>query len=79
MKTKFKIGDRVKILPSAVTIGVAEREVGKVAKVTGGCGSDIMISDSRGCEYASWCVNDYDIIPFIEIGQQLLFDFMQQS
>ena len=75
----FKIGDKVKILPSATIIGVLESEVGKIVKVIGGYGSDILVSDSRGNEHGCWCVNDYDIIPFVEIGQQLVFDFMQQS
>jgi len=72
---KFKKGDKVKILPSAVDIGVKESEVGRVVKVTNPLPSfsvGILISDSRGEEYGCWCVNDYDITPFIEIGQQLL-------
>ena len=30
---KFKIGDKVKILPSAVSGGVSEHAVGKVGKI----------------------------------------------
>jgi serine acetyltransferase len=77
-KTKFKIGDKVKILPSATTIGVRESEVGKVVNIRSiyNESDGIMITDSRGVEYGCWCVNDYDITPAIKVGQQLLFDFM---
>ena len=75
---KFKVGDKVKILPSATIIGVRESEVGKIVNIRSiyDESDGIMIHDSRGKEYGCWCVNDYDIIPFVEIGQQLLFDFM---
>ena len=78
---KFKVGDKVKILPSAVVIGVLASEVGKVVKIRGIYnGIDgIMISDSRGDTYGCWAVNYDDIAPVIVKGQQLLFDFMQQS
>ena len=77
---KFKIGDKVRILPSAATIGVLKSEVGKIVKITGisiFSTNDIMISDSRGDAYGCWCVNEYDIAPAIKVGQQLLFEFME--
>ena len=74
---KFKVGDKVKILPSAAIIGVEKSEVGKVVKVRCVFGDDILINDSRGKMYGTWSVNSYDITPAIKVGQQLLFDFMR--
>lgn len=74
---KFKIGDRVKILPSVMNVGLPEDEVGKIVRVTGGYGLDIYISDSRGDKYGSWSVYDYDIVLVPEIWEQLTFSFME--
>ena len=76
---KFKIGDKVKVLPSVMTIGVSEREVGKIVSIRSiyNESDGIMITDSRGEGYGCWCVNNYDIAPVIKIGQQLLFNFME--
>ena len=78
---KFKIGDKVKILPSATIIGVWESEVGKTVSIRSiyNESAGVMITDSRGEGYGLWCVNSYDIAPVIKVGQQLLFSFMQQS
>ena len=77
--TKFKIGDKVKILPSATIIGVRESEVGKTVLIRSiyNESDGIMITDSRGGGYGCWCVNSYDIAPFVVKGQQLLFEFME--
>lgn len=77
---KFKVGDKVKILPSAMNISVGAREIGKITKIkTINSPNDIMIYDSRGKEYGCWCVNDYNIALVIVKGQQLLFDFMSEA
>jgi len=76
----FKIGDKVKILPSATIIGVLKSEIGKIVKITGvsiSNSNDIMISDSRGEQYDCWIVNEYDVASVVKVGQQLLFDFME--
>ena len=74
-RTSFAIGDKVKILPSAIDIGVSRSEVGTIQTVTGIMDSEtIIITDSSGGE---WWVNDYDIAPAIMVGQQLLFEFME--
>ena len=77
--TKFKIGDKVKILPSATIIGVWEGEVGKTVLIRSiyNESNGIMVTNSRGGEYGCWCVNLYDIAPAIKVGQQLLFAFMK--
>jgi len=77
-KTKFKIGQKVRILPSAEVIGVLKSEVGKIVEIRDMFGSgDIRISDSRGDGHACWSVGSEDIAPVIEVGQQFLFDFME--
>lgn len=71
--SKFKVGDRVKILPSAEIIGVSEREIGKTVKIFQIFNSDdIRINDSKGDDYGCWSVTQNDIVSAIEVGQQLL-------
>ncbi len=73
---KFKVGDKVKILPSAVDIGVSKSEVGTTQTILRVENLDtIIITSSDG---GSWDVYSDDIIPVIVIGQQLLFDFMEK-
>lgn len=74
---KFKIGDKVRILPSAVGIGVKKSEVGKIVRITKIYSQDnIMITDSRGGRRGDWHVNDFNIVAVVEMGQQLVFDFV---
>ena len=81
---KFKIGDKVRILPSATSIGVAEDEVGKMGVITGYHSPDeiIVLMDKIRKENGyriDWIVESSQIEPAIKVGQQLVFDFMQQS
>ena len=75
----FKVGDKVKILPSATIIGVRKSEVGKTVLIRGiyNESDSIMVTDSRGEGYGYWSVNSYDIAPVIKVGQQLTFSFME--
>lgn len=76
----FKVGDKVKILPSAVDIGVSERQIGKIVKINSINNlNSIMIGDSRGNIYGDWCVSKENIALATEIGQQLLFNFIEQE
>ena len=73
----FKIGDKVKILLSAVAIGVRRSDVGTIQTVTGIMGSEtIVITDSSGGE---WWVGPDHIEQVIKVGQQLLFEFMSAT
>lgn len=72
---KFKIGDKVKILPSAAYIGVEENEIGTTQTIIRVESLDtIVITDTDG---GYWHVDPHDIIPVIKVGQQLLFSFME--
>ena len=72
---KFKVGDKVKILPSAMGIGVSESEVGTIQTILWVVSLDtIVITDSGG---SCWHVDPKDIAPAIKVGQQLLFNFME--
>ena len=72
---KFKIGDKIKILSSAVAIGVSRSEVGTIQIVTDIMDSTtIIITDSNGGE---WGVEPDQIEHVIKVGQQLLFNFME--
>lgn len=73
--TKFKVGDRVKILPSAVDVGVSKSEVGTIQTVIEIIGPDtIDITDSGDW---SWWVESHHIELITKVGQQLLFEFME--
>lgn len=74
---KFKIGDKVRILPSAVHIMVAKDEVGKTGIITHyGTDKDIIVymDEPRkvGNYRISWCVESSQIELVKVIGQQLL-------
>lgn len=68
----FKIGDKVKILPSAVDISVAESEVGKVGIIIEIISSSRIYVDTPTERFGFWVVNEWDITPVVVIGQQLL-------
>jgi len=77
---KFKIGDKVRILPSAIDINVAEEEVGKVVEITevyeGYSGYDYTVS-AFSKRYGDWWMRERDIASALMVGQQLVFDFME--
>ena len=81
---KFKMGDKVKILPSATGVGVDETDVGK-----GGVISSVSMSGSSALVYMDgvcsgrglkcrWSVNTNMIKLLPTKGQQLLFSFMDK-
>ena len=73
---QFKIGDKVKLLPSVVSAGVVASEVGKIGIVTfvGRLGG-VHVKTSQLNRF-SWCLQEYNIAPAVKVGQQLLFSFM---
>jgi len=80
---KFKVGDRVKTLPSAVDIGVFKSDIGKTGVIIDCNFLDMYIRvdmDSvckeAGCK-KEWAVRPDDIELAVMIGQQLLFSFME--
>lgn len=70
----FKIGDKVKILPSAINIGVRKSEVGTIQTVIRII--DSMTIDITDSNNGSWWVEPDQIKLVVVKGQQLLFDFM---
>ncbi len=76
---KFKVGDKVKILPSAVDINVAGSEIGEIGIVVYVYAEEEYSIKTASGYYEEWWVRARDIAPAIIKGQQLLFDFMQQS
>jgi len=76
-KVKFKKGDNVRILPSAVDVNVSKAEVGKVGVVLA-VGYDVTVKTATE-KFGRWYVRYCDITPVIKVGQQLEFSFMQQS
>ena len=82
---KFKIGDKVKILPLAVTVGVELEDVGKVGVITyiffSACEhSGIAVQMQEVCEARGytpkWSVGYRMIMLMSAKNEQLLFDFM---
>ena len=67
---KFKVGDKVKILPSATRVGVESEEVGKVGVI-----KDIRVCTARGC-VCLWNVGCKMLELYPVKNQQLEFPFM---
>lgn len=82
-KTKFKVGQKVKLLPSIVNRGVLRSEIGKVGIITSISPYGIVnvktdfkaINRSR---WPGWSLQTNDIAPVIKKGIQLLFAFMSE-
>ena len=81
---KYKVGQRVRLLPSATKVMVPYDEVGKPGKLTfvtsDGFNMNIHMDKPReGNRLAnSWGISHYHIESIIEKGQQLLFSFMEE-
>ena len=72
----FKVGDRVKILPSARDVGVYEESINKVGVILNIFPhGTIYVRESKH----KWAVSDYNIKPAIPIGTQLMFPFMYEE
>ena len=79
---KFKVGDKVRILPSAIDVGVWAEEIGKVGVVVSSWADDNsfvveMLLPCKGGTILRWSVRQENIALVIEIGQQLMFSFME--
>lgn len=83
---KFRVGDKVKILPYATSVGVEDEEIGKIgtirsisSRITDWSGFMVAmeeICDVRG--YAPcWSVGWRMIELFPRKNEQLIFDFMR--
>lgn len=75
--SKFKKGDKVRILPSAMDVSVLEFAIGKTGVITRYSSSDSIIvrmDKSRRLDgYRDiWSVSSSQIEPVIKVGQQLL-------
>lgn len=85
MKTKFKVGDKVRILPSAIDVEVPSEEVGKtgVVKNISKDGTDFLVLMDKprreGGTRLDWVVNLSQIEQVITPGQQLIFSFMEEE
>ena len=80
---KFKVGDKVRMLPSAVDIGVFKGEVGKTGTVTDNNFLHRYISVCMDEPYSkkifTWAVRSTQITSVIKVGQQLEFVFMKEG
>lgn len=78
---KFKVGDKVRILPSAVSGGVSEEDVNKIGEIIGfreEHGYFLVAMDNRKRRNSYWAVYPNQIEHTVVKGQQLLFDFMNE-
>lgn len=77
---KFKIGDKVRILPSAVGGGVDEIAVGKIGVITYHAPEHYfcVLMDYERERGGTWAVYPCQMEPVIKVGQQLLFSFMSE-
>ena len=78
--SKFKVGDKVRILPSAVNGGVGEKAVGEIGTITYYSLSDYfcVLMDYEKENGGTWAVYPCQMEPVIKVGQQLVFDFMEE-
>ena len=74
---KFKVGDKVKILPSAVNIGVDKSDVGKIGVIFEIESPESILIKTTYTENWFWCVDPEDIVLVVKVGQQLTFSFMK--
>ena len=82
---KFKVGDKVKILPYATSVNVESEDVGKIGVITSTQSTPSRtygiivymdeICNARGCK-CKWSVGTDMIKLSSTKGKQLLFDFM---
>lgn len=84
MKTKFKKGDKVRILESATDVMVDVEEVGKTGVITKyeSYKGILVLMDKplkRVGRRVDWSVEGSMIEHVIKKGQQLLFDFMEEG
>lgn len=75
---KFKVGDKVRILPSATDICVPSSEVGVIATIKRVYSSTDIIITTPTKRFGSWIVHEKHIAPAIGPGQ-LLFSFMEEG
>jgi len=78
---QFKVGDKVKILPSAVNGGVSEKDVGKIGEIIeyGNGYFDVMMDSGQSTGPnldLPWAVYPNQMELVVTVGQQLVFDFM---
>lgn len=77
---RFKAGQKVKILPSAVDNGVSKAAVGKTGKIIDDTSTYFLVKMDKprdGCTSVDiWAVWPNEITPALVKGQQFLFDFM---
>ena len=73
----FKVGDKVKILPSARDAGILEESINKIGVITAiyDDGLTIYVKGS----YHLWALGKYQIEPAIPVGTQLMFPFMYEE
>ena len=68
--TKFKVGQKVKLLPSIVTRCISGSEIGKIGVITAiNTFGTILVKTDK---YNGWCVQEDNIVPAMIKGQQLL-------
>ena len=60
---RYKVGQKVILLPSAVKDGIFKSEIGKTAEVIG-----VGIYYTVRTDFRSWAVSECNIVPAIVIG-----------
>lgn len=85
---KFKVNDKIKILPPATSVGVESEDVGKVGVIShinedANERRGIYVQMQEVCKarkcICRWNVGTEMIEPYPRKGEQLLFDFMEQD
>lgn len=75
-KRKFKVDDRVKILPSAREVSIRDECIGSIGIIIVVINNDYDYTVKVGTRY--WYCRKRDMEHVIPVGQQLEFDFMEE-
>ncbi len=80
---RFKVGDKVKILPSALDVAVWKEEVGKIGRAISifpqGNGSQrLYVKMLNPCvgKLRQWSMSNRHVVLIPKVGRQLMFSFM---
>lgn len=76
MKPKFKIGDKVRILPPATYEGISEAEVGTIQTILKILEPTIIVITDSNNPDGEWWINPCNMELTSEVGEQLVFEFM---
>jgi len=74
----IKVGDKIKVLPSAIDACVPKRMIGETVKITYIFENPFPFLVYIVYDNTTWGLRGIDFEPVVKVGEQLLFPFMQE-